>query len=37
MTFHDVIMLIKSVFNKDKTNYYYNTFLGKAPYEIPKK
>ena len=24
MTFHDVIILIKSVFNKDKTNYYYD-------------
>ena len=27
MTFHDVTMLIKSVFNKDKNNYYYNIFL----------
>ena len=24
MTFHDVIILIKSVFNKDETNYYYD-------------
>ena len=23
MTFHDVMILIKSVFNKDKNNYYY--------------
>ena len=37
MTFHDVIILIKSVFNKDKTNYYHNTFLEKASYEILKK
>ena len=37
MTFHDVIILIKSVFNKDKTNYYHNTFLEKASYEMPKK
>ena len=27
MTFYDVTMLIKSVFNKDKNNYYYNIFL----------
>ena len=26
LTLHDVTIL-KSVFNKDKTNYYYNTFL----------
>ena len=36
MTFHDVIILIKSVFNKDKTNYYHNTFLEKASYECLK-
>ena len=30
--FHDV----KSVFNKDKNNCYYNIFLGKAFYEFPK-
>ena len=28
-------MLIKTVFNKDK-NYYYNIFLEKAAYELPK-
>ena len=27
MTFYDVTMLIKSVFNKDKNNYCYNIFL----------
>ena len=27
LTFHNVIILIKSVFNKDKNNYYYNIFL----------
>ena len=37
MTFHDVIILIKSVFKKDKNNYYYNIFLQKASYELPKK
>ena len=36
MTFDYVIILIKSVFNKDKTNYYYNIFLEKAFYELPK-
>ena len=37
LTFHDVILLIKSVFNKDKNNYYYNIFLENAFYELPKK
>ena len=36
MIFHDVIILIKSVLNKDKNNYYYNIFLEKASYELPK-
>ena len=36
MTFHDVTMLIKSVFNTDKNNYYYNLFLEKASDELPK-
>ena len=36
MTFHDAVVLIKSVFNKDKNNYYYNIFLEKASYELPK-
>ena len=35
MTFHHVIILIKSVFNRDK-NSYYNIFLLKALYELPK-
>ena len=35
-TFHNVIILIKSLFNKDKNNYYY-VFLEKASYELPKK
>ena len=37
MTFHKVIKLIKSIFNKDKNNYYYNIFSGKNSYELPKK
>ena len=37
MTFHNVIILIKSVFNKDKSNYYYNVCLEKPSYELPKK
>ena len=28
--------LIKSVFNKDENNYYYNTFLEKVLYELPE-
>ena len=36
MTFHNAIKLIKSVSNNDKNNYYYNMFLEKASYELPK-
>ena len=32
MNFRDFIILIKSVFNKDKNNYYYNIFLENASY-----
>ena len=32
LTFHNVIILIKSVVNKD-TNYYYNIFLEKGLYK----
>ena len=35
--FHNVIILIKPVFNKYKNNYYYDIFLEKASYELPKK
>ena len=31
-TFRNVIIFIKSVFNKDKNNYYYNIFLEKCSY-----
>ena len=30
LTFHNVIVLIKSVFNKIENNYYYNIFLEKG-------
>ena len=33
LTFHNVIILIKSVVNKDKNNYYYNIFLEKGSYK----
>ena len=34
MTFHNVMMLIKSVFNKDKNNLCYNVFLEKGSNEL---
>ena len=37
MTFHDVIILIKSVFNEDKNNYHCNILLEKVSHELPKK
>ena len=37
VTFHNVIIHTKSVFNKDENNYYYNIFLENASYELPKK
>ena len=36
MTLRNTIILVKSVWNKDKNNYYYNIFLGKTCYELPK-
>ena len=32
MTFHNVMIFLKSVQNKDKNNYYYNIFLEKSSY-----
>ena len=32
-TFHNVIILIKLVVDRDKNNYYYNAFLEKALYK----
>ena len=37
MTFHNVIILIKSVFSKGKNNYHYNIFLQNFSYELRKK
>ena len=36
MIFDNVLILIKSVLNKDKCNYYYNTFIEKASNKLPK-
>ena len=33
LTFHNVIILIKSVANKNEDNYYSNIFLGKGSYK----
>ena len=38
LTLHNVIILIKSVLNKDKKNqYYYDIFLEKCSYQLVKK
>ena len=37
MIFYNVVILIKSVFNKDKNNNNDNIFLEKTSYELPKK
>ena len=37
VTFCNVIVYTKSVWNKDKSNYYYNKFLEKTSNEFPKK
>ena len=36
LTIHNVIILIPSIFNKDKNNYYYNIFLEKCSYQLPR-
>ena len=36
LTFNHVLILIQSIFDKDKNNYYYNIFLKKVPYELSK-
>ena len=36
LTFHDVIIRIKSVWNKDQNYYYYNIFLEKCFYQLSK-
>ena len=37
MTFQNVIILIKSVFNKEKNSYFYNIFFENVSDELPKK
>ena len=37
MTFHAVVVLIKSVFDKDKNNYYCYIFLEKTSNELSIK
>ena len=37
LTWHNVIILIKSVLNKDKNHYYYKIFLGKCSHQLVKK
>ena len=36
LTFNNVIILIKSVLNKDKNHYYYDIFLEKIFYQLAK-
>ena len=36
LTFHNVAILIRSVFNGEENNYYYNLFLEKGLDELPK-
>ena len=33
MTFHNIIVLLKSVFNNNENNYYYNIFVQKGSNE----
>ena len=33
----NIIKLVKSVWNKDTNNYYYNIVSEKASYELPRK
>ena len=37
LTLHNVIILIKSVLNKDKNHYHYKIFLEKCSYQLAKK
>ena len=37
MTFHNVIILTKSDFNKDKSHYYYNILFPRVSDELPQK
>ena len=35
LALHNVIILIKSVFNKYQNHYYYNILLEKCSYQLP--
>ena len=37
LSFHNVIILIKSVLNKDQNHYYYKIFLQKGSCQLAKK
>ena len=37
LVLHNVIILIKSVLNKDQNPYYYNIFLEECLYQLAKK
>ena len=36
LTLHNVIIRIKSAFNKNQNHYYYNMFLEKGSYQTPE-
>ena len=36
LTLHNVIILVKSVFNKNQNHYCYNLFLEKCSFQLPK-
>ena len=36
LTLHNVIIFINSVFNEDQNHWYYNIFLEKCSYQLPK-
>ena len=37
LTFHNVVIHIKSVLNEDKNHYYYKIFLEKCSHQLAKK
>ena len=37
LSLHSIIILFKSVLNKDKNYYYYKIFSGKCSYQLAKK
>ena len=36
LTLHNCITLVKSILNKDQNRHYYNIFLEKGLYQLPK-